>query len=98
MFSIIIPTYNNINYLKLCLASIKKNSSYDHEIIIHINEGGDGTKIFLDSANYKTTYSKKNTGVCVAFNQAVKKATKKFISHSKKIYLGQKSNSNNKSK
>ena len=79
MFSIIIPTYNNINYLKLCLASIKKNSSYDHEIIIHINEGGDGTKIFLDSANYKTTYSKKNTGVCVAFNQAVKKATKKFI-------------------
>ena len=79
MFSIIIPTYNNINYLKLCLASIKKNSSYDHEIIIHINEGGDGTKIFLDSANYKTTYSKENTGVCVAFNQAVKKATKKFI-------------------
>ena len=59
MFSIIIPTYNNINYLKLCLASIKKNSSYDHEIIIHINEGGDGTKIFLDSSDYKTTYSKK---------------------------------------
>ena len=79
MFSIIIPTYNNINYLKLCLSSIKKNSSYDHEIIIHINEGGDGTKIFLDNSDYKTTYSKKNTGVCVAFNEAAKKATKKYI-------------------
>ena len=25
MFSIIIPTYNNLDYLKLCLNSIKKN-------------------------------------------------------------------------
>ena len=41
MFSIIIPTYNNLEYLKLCLASIKKNSQYKHEIIIHINDGSD---------------------------------------------------------
>ena len=42
MFSIIIPTFNNIEYLKLCLESIK-NSRYNHEIIIHVNEGNDGT-------------------------------------------------------
>ena len=48
MFSIIIPTYNNLDYLKLCLRSIEKNSKYDHEIIIHINEGKDGTKEYLD--------------------------------------------------
>ena len=48
MFSIIIPTFNNLEYLKLCLSSIKKNSSFSHEIIIHINEGTDGTKAFLD--------------------------------------------------
>jgi len=47
MFSIVIPTYNNLKYLELCLKSIKKNSKYDHEIIIHINEGIDGTKIIL---------------------------------------------------
>ena len=34
MFSIVIPTYNNLKYLELCLKSIKKNSKYDHEIII----------------------------------------------------------------
>jgi len=79
MFSIIIPTYNNINYLKLCLASIKKNSSYDHEIIVHINEGTDGTKDFLDNAELNFTYSKINAGVCVAFNEAVKKASKKYL-------------------
>ena len=43
MFSVIIPTYNNINYLKLCIKSLKKNSKFNHEIIIHVNEGIDGT-------------------------------------------------------
>ena len=79
MFSIIVPTFNNLDYLKLCLNSIKKNSSYDHEIIIHINEGKDGTKDFLDKTNFVFTYSKINAGVCVAFNEAVKKASKKYI-------------------
>ena len=79
MFSIIIPTFNNLDYLKLCLKSIKKNSSFDHEIIIHINEGIDGTKSYLKKTNHKFTYSAKNEGVCVAFNEAVRKATKKYI-------------------
>ena len=79
MFSIIVPTFNNLDYLKLCLESIKKNSAFNHEIIIHINEGKDGTKSFLEKTNYKFSYSEKNSGVCVAFNQAVKKANKKYI-------------------
>ena len=79
MFSIIIPTFNNIDYLKLCLESISKNSKYEHEIIIHINEGTDGTLDYLKKKNYKTTYSKKNAGVCVAFNDAVKLSTKNYI-------------------
>ena len=57
MFSIIIPTLNNLSYLKLCIESIQKNSKYSHEIIIHINEGKDGTKEFLDNQKYITTYS-----------------------------------------
>ena len=79
MFSIIVPTFNNLDYLKLCLDSIKKNSSYDHEIIIHINEGKDGTKDFLNKTNFVFTYSENNAGVCVAFNEAVKKASNKYI-------------------
>tara|TARA_B100000575_G_C23076832_1_gene620289 strand:- start:143 stop:994 length:852 start_codon:yes stop_codon:yes gene_type:complete len=79
MFSIIVPTFNNLNYLKLCLESIRKNSSFDHEIIIHINEGKDGTKSYIENTNYKFSYSEKNSGVCVAFNKAVKKATKNFL-------------------
>ena len=34
---------------------------------------------FLENINYKFTFSDKNQGVCVAFNEAVKIATKKYI-------------------
>ena len=57
MISIVIPTYNNLDYLKLCLKSLKKNSSFNHEIIIHINEGSDGTLDFIKNNNYKYTSS-----------------------------------------
>ena len=80
MFSIIIPTFNNLDYLKLCLNSIKKNSSLNnHEILIHVNEGYDGTLDYLKKNDYEYTHSKKNAGVCFAFNEAAKKATKDFI-------------------
>ena len=79
MFSIIIPTFNNLEYLKLCLKSLKKNSKYVHEIIIHVNEGSDGTLEYISKTNFKKKLSKKNEGVCVAFNKAAKLATKKYI-------------------
>ena len=47
MFSIIIPTYNNLEYLKLCVKSLKKNSNYNHQIIPHVNIGEDGTEDFF---------------------------------------------------
>ena len=79
MFSIIIPTYNNIEYLKICLTSIKKNSKFNHQIIIHVNEGVDGTLDFIKKKNYKYSYSKINAGVCVAFNEGAKLAKNKYI-------------------
>ncbi len=72
MFSIIIPTFNNLKYLKLCLKSIKKNSQFKHEIIIFINEGSDGTLDFVKDENIKYCFSKDNVGLCSAVNQASK--------------------------
>ena len=79
MFSIIIPTYNNLDYLKLCLKSIEKNSKFKHEIIIHVNEGIDGTIQYINNLKLKTTFSKLNEGVCVAFNKASKLASSNFL-------------------
>ena len=64
MLSIIIPTFNNYNYLKLCLKSIKQNSKFNHEIIVHINDGSDGTLKFIKKNHFKYTYTKTNVGLC----------------------------------
>jgi glycosyltransferase involved in cell wall biosynthesis len=79
MFSVIIPTFNNIEYLKLCIKSLENNSAYNHELIFHINEGSDGSFDLLKQKKYKFSYSRINSGVCVAFNEAVKLATKEYI-------------------
>ena len=79
MFSIIIPTYNNFEYLKLCIKSIKKNSTFNHEVIFHVNEGSDGTLQYLTDNKHKFSYTRENAGVCVGFNEAVKLAKNKYV-------------------
>ena len=82
MISIVIPTYNNLDYLKLCLKSLKKNSSFNHEIIIHINEGSDGTLDFIKNNNYKHTSSDNNIGLCSSINKAAKLVSNQYILYS----------------
>ena len=79
MFSIIIPTFNNLEYLKLCINSIKKNSKYDHEIILHVNEGSDGTLTYVRQNNLKHTFSNKNVGLCSAINSAAQLSSTQYI-------------------
>ena len=79
MFSIIIPTFNNLPYLKLCISSIQKNSKFEHEIIPHINEGSDETEEYLISKKIKYTVTKYNAGICKGMNMATKKATTDYI-------------------
>ena len=79
MFSIIIPTLNNLKYLKICLNSIEKNSKYKHEIIPHINIGNDGTKEYLKSKNINFSFTNYNSGICKGMNLAAKLSTKDYI-------------------
>ncbi|MBL8029082.1 MAG: glycosyltransferase [Fibrobacteres bacterium] len=78
-FTILIPTWNNLSILKLCLERLARYSSYKHEIILHINEGIDGTLEFAKTSGLKYTYSAQNVGVCCALNQAAALATKSYI-------------------
>lgn len=67
-FSILIPTWNNLPFLKLCVNSIRKNSALDHQIIIHVNDGSDGTLEWVKSEGLDYTYSEQNIGVSLAMN------------------------------
>ena len=79
MFSIIIPTFNNLKYLEKCIESIKKNSNYKHQIIPHVNEGSDGTINYLKDNNIEYTHTNYNSGICVGMNMAAKKAKTNYI-------------------
>ena len=79
MFSIIIPTFNNLSYLRVCISSIKKNSKFDHEIIPHINQGSDDTEEYLIGEKIKYTKTGYNSGICKGMNMASKKSTTNYI-------------------
>ncbi len=67
-FSILIPTWNNLEYLKLCVDSIEKNSTYKHQILIYVNDGSDGTLEWVEKSGYEYVASSENVGVCYALN------------------------------
>ncbi len=68
--SIIVPTFNNLKYLKFFISSIKKNSNFNHQIILHINDGSDGTLNFAKENKIEFTYSRENIGLCKSLNEA----------------------------
>ncbi len=80
VFSIFIPTWNNLPYLKLCIDSLRKHSRFPHQIIVHINEGADGTLDWVQSqSDLGYTFSEKNIGVCYALNQCRTLATADYF-------------------
>jgi len=89
MISIIIPTYNNLLYLKKCIESINKNSFYKNEVLVHINQGNDGTIKYIKDSNIKFTHSTTNIGLCLACNMISKKSKFDLIlySHDDMYYL-----------
>jgi glycosyltransferase involved in cell wall biosynthesis len=74
MFTILIPTFNNLEYLKLCINSIRKNSKFNHQIVCHVNVGDDGTTKYLTNENIKFSHTLHNSGICEGINKAAKLA------------------------
>ena len=79
MITIVIPTFNNLEYLKICIESIKKNSSYTHDIKLHINDGNDGTLDYAKQNKIDFTHSKQNIGLCSAINKVCSIVNDEYI-------------------
>ena len=67
-FAILIPTWNNLEFLKLCVRSIQENSHYRHQIIVFVNDGSDGTLEWVKEAGLDYKHSPHNVGVCLSLN------------------------------
>jgi len=79
MFSIIVPTWNNLPYVRLCVESIRKNSAFPHQVILHINDGSDGTLHWAQQQQIDYTHSPGNVGICIAVNEAGGLAKENYI-------------------
>ena len=59
-FSILIPSWNNLPYLTLCINSIRKHSMVSFELIVHLNESNDGSKEWVEAQeDIAFSYSQK---------------------------------------
>lgn len=81
-FSILIPTWNNLPYLKQCIGSIKEHSTHEHQIIVIVNEGNDGTVAWLESEKIEFVHHVENVGICTGLNSATD-----LITHEHLVYL-----------
>ena len=78
-FTILIPTYNNLKYLRLFCESIKINSKFNHQLIFHINDGSDGSYDYINNNKYQFTHSKTNIGLCSAIKEASKLIKNQYV-------------------
>lgn len=68
-FSILIPSWNNLAFLQLCIRSIRTHSVVPFELIVHLNEGKDGSLQWVkDQGDIAYSHSETNVGVCHAMN------------------------------
>jgi len=82
--SIIILTWNQLEYTKACLASIRAHTDVPYEIIFVDNGSTDGTlkwlrKLVKENAGYKLIENGKNLGFAKGCNQGIQAATGAFI-------------------
>jgi glycosyltransferase involved in cell wall biosynthesis len=79
LFSILIPSWNNLSFLKTCTDSLRKNSRFQHQIILHLNEGSDGSKEWAEQEGLAYTWSEENVGICYAMNLSRTLATCDYL-------------------
>ncbi len=83
--SIIVVTYNNLDYTKLCIGSIFEKTQYPNiEIVIVDNNSGDGTGEYLKELagkhpEVRTIFNSENAGFAKANNQGILVASGDYI-------------------
>ena len=77
--SILIPTWNNLAYLQLCIRSIQQHSAVAHEVLVFVNEGTDGTIDWLRDEGITYLLSPTNQGVCAALNRLATEASTDYL-------------------
>jgi len=82
-FSLLVPTWNNLDLLKLCVRSIRQNSFHKIQLIVVVNEGKDGTLEWVKTQpDLDYVHAVKNIGICYGLN-----STRSLIKAEYIVYL-----------
>ena len=84
LVSIIMLSFNALEYTKKCIDSVRSNTSYPHELIIVDNGSKEETKDYLRqlvaaASNYRLLDNASNLGFAAGNNQGVKAARGEYI-------------------
>jgi glycosyltransferase involved in cell wall biosynthesis len=80
LFSILMPTWNNLPYLKLCLDSLRKNSHFPHQFIVAVNDGADGSLDWIrEQPHIDYIHASENIGICCAMNACRKLIRTEYV-------------------
>lgn len=85
LVSVVVVTYNNIEFTKACLESIDEQSQYENiEVIVVDNASSDGTQQFLSEwvlikNNRKIILNDENRGFAAANNQGLEIAAGEYL-------------------
>ncbi|NQT27886.1 glycosyltransferase [candidate division KSB1 bacterium] len=84
LVSIIILTWNALDYTRQCIESIRVNTNHPHEIIFVDNASNDGTREYLNELvknndNYYLIANNENRGFAAGNNQGMSIAKGKYI-------------------
>jgi len=77
-FSVLLPTYNMLPYLQLCLESLHKHSKLDNQICILVDGSTDGTIEWLLENGYEFQ-QRSHRGAFSGWNECAKKAEKDYF-------------------
>ncbi len=82
--SIIVVTYNNLEYTKMCISSILEKTAYpSYKIIVVDNASDDGTRGYLEELgrreNISVVFNDSNLGFARANNVGIEKADGEFL-------------------
>lgn len=84
LISVIIPIYNNVDYLEECLFSVKEQTYTNIEVVLVDDGSVDGSREvcqrFIDNDDRFKLYTQKNQGVSAARNNGLQHAKGEYIS------------------
>lgn len=77
--SICLPTYGALEYIKMFVESLEKNTDSEYELVIVDDLSPDNTREYLDTLNVKKLYHEKNEGISKTWNDLIKLSTGEII-------------------